>query len=228
LKGEAARGGLARELPRLVLLALLWSGICLAGAADQPPADWMPAGLEQLAKTASSHTDFSFDKNMLQLGGGLVDGGDPETRAAIAKLNGITVHLYRYAEPGMYDARELEAIRSQYHAAGWKHLVGNQSHAGAAGAPATGSNAAGASGLAAPYAGPGGAVARALAAAPHTDLYIKFQGADVVGMVLVQAGERNLNIVALSGDLSPLDLLHLRGHFGIPKFGGDGFTAAED
>jgi hypothetical protein len=26
----------------------------------------------------------------------------------------------------------------------------------------------------------------------------------------------------LAGNLSPLDLLHLRGHFGIPRFEGDG------
>jgi hypothetical protein len=40
-------------------------------------------------------------------------------------------------------------------------------------------------------------------------------------MVLLVAGEKNLNLVAINGELSPLDLLHLRGHFGIPKFSGD-------
>jgi hypothetical protein len=76
--------------------------------------------------------------------------------------------------------------------------------------------------------GPVAPVLNALDAAPHTDLYVKFQGADVVGMVLVQAAPRDLNIVALSGDLSPLDLLHLRGHFGIPRFAGDGFTPSDN
>jgi hypothetical protein len=28
----------------------------------------------------------------------------------------------------------------------------------------------------------------------------------------------------VNGTLSPLDLLHLRGHFGIPRFSGDGWT----
>jgi hypothetical protein len=27
--------------------------------------------------------------------------------------------------------------------------------------------------------------------------------------------------VVIDGIISPLDLLHLRGHFGIPRFGGD-------
>jgi hypothetical protein len=30
-----------------------------------------------------------------------------------------------------------------------------------------------------------------------------------------------VNLVAFDGTISPLDLLHLRGHFGIPQFDGD-------
>jgi len=204
----------------LGLMALALLPPSLARAADQTPADWMPTGIQDLARTASSHTDFTFDKNMLQLSSGLVDGGDPDTRAAIAKLNGITVHLYRYAQPGMYDPRQLDAIRAQYHAAGWKHMVGNHNPSpanGAAAAPAPGANALDATPL-----------NTAPDARTRTDLFLKFQGADVVGMVILQATPRNLNIVALSGDLSPIDLLHLRGHFGIPKFAANGFTAADD
>ncbi len=201
------------------LLALVLVLPSLAVASDVPaqPSDWLPAGIEQLGRTAEFHTDFTFDRTMLQMASGLVDGGDEDTRHAIAKLNGITVHLYRYAAPGMYDPRQLDAIRQQYHAAGWKHLVSTQSRSsGSAAAPA-------------PYSTtPGGPVMNSLNAQDHTDLYIKFQGADVVGMVVVQASPRNLNVVALSGDLSPLDLLHLRGHFGIPKFAGDGFSPADN
>ena len=119
----------------------------LALAADQPPADWMPAGIDQLARNASSHTDFTFDKNMLQLSSGLIDGGDPDTRSAIAKLNGITIHLYHYAQPGMYDPRQLDAIRAQYHAAGWKHMVGTHNPAPAAGPNAPAPTAPGANAL---------------------------------------------------------------------------------
>jgi hypothetical protein len=175
--------------------------------------DWLPAGIEQLGKTAEIHNDFTFDRTMLQLAGGLVDGGDPDTRRAIAKLDGVSVHLYRYAQPGMYDARQLDVIRQQYHDAGWKHLVSTQSHPN--GDPRT-----------TPV--PTGPGPYAVGAEGHTDLYIKFQGMDIVAMVVVQAGSRNLNVVALSGDISPVDLLHLRGHFGIPKFAGDGFAPADN
>ena len=211
---------LFKILPLLSLLVVTLPGVHCALAADQtPPTDWMPAGIDQFARTASSHTDFTFDKNMLQLGSGLVDGGDPDTRAAIAKLNGITVHLYHYAQPGMYDPHQLDAIRAQYHASGWKHLVGDKSHSPTATPPGSAPP---------PYAAPPAPPMLNALDQPHTDLYIKFQGMDVVGMVLVQATPRNLNVVALSGDLSPIDLLHLRGHFGIPKFADGGFTPQDN
>ena len=191
----------------LLAFALLMPSFAVASDAPPPSSpDWIPAGVEQLGRTAAFHTDFTFDRTMLQIASGLIDDGDADTRNAIAKLNGVTVHLYRYAQPGMYDARQLDAIRQQYKAAGWKHLVSTQSHAAPPTAPG-------------PYA---------VGSEGHTDLFIKFQGTDVTGMVVLQASPRNVNVVALTGDLSPLDLLHLRGHFGIPKFAGDGFAPADN
>ena len=112
-------------------LALLFAPLALAaGGTDPSSSDWLPSGIEQLGKTAEFHNDFTFDRTMLQMASGLIDGGDADTKKAIAKLNGVTVHLYRYAAPGMYDPRQLDAIREQYKAAGWKHLVSTQSHAG--------------------------------------------------------------------------------------------------
>jgi hypothetical protein len=32
----------------------------------------------------------------------------------------------------------------------------------------------------------------------------------------------------VAGNLSPIDLLHLRGHFGIPRFDGDGLRQQQD
>lgn len=203
----------------LIVFALLSPSIAPASNAPVSPSDWLPAGIEQLGRTAAFHTDFTFDKSMLQMTSGLMDGGDPDTRKAIAKLDGVTVHLYRYAQPGMYDERQLDAIRDQYKTAGWKHLVSKQSH------PAVGA-APGASPP--PPAVPTAPGPYAVGSEGHTDLYIKMQGMDVVGMVVLQASPRNLNVVALSGDLSPIDLLHLRGHFGIPRFDGDQFAPADN
>jgi Domain of unknown function (DUF4252) len=62
----------------------------------------------------------------------------------------------------------------------------------------------------------------------ETDLWISFAHMDVTGMVVLLAGERDVEVIAITGDLSPLDLLHLRGHFGIPRFDGDGLTAAPE
>jgi hypothetical protein len=38
------------------------------------------------------------------------------------------------------------------------------------------------------------------------------------GVVLMVANERTVNLVVIDGVISPLDLMHLRGHFGIPRF----------
>lgn len=156
-----------------------------------PPLDWVPRGIEELGHTAAFHTDFTFDRTMLQMASGVFYGGEQEVAHAVAKLNGISVHSYRFAAPGMYNPARLQAVREQYRIAGWKHLVSSESH------PA--------------YGAPPG----------RTDLWIDFRGTDVTGMVVLLAGTRDLNLIAISGDLSPLDLLHLRGHFGIPRFSGD-------
>ncbi len=172
---------------------------CVAGtvlpAKAQPSLDWVPRGMEEIGRTAAFHTDFTFDKTMLQVASGMMYSDDQNVQHAVAKLNGISVHSYRFAAPGMYDPRRLQAVREQYRAAGWQHLVSAESH-------------------------------RDFEEGKRTDLWINFQHMDVTGMVLLFEDGKNLNLIALSGELSPLDLLHLRGHFGIPRFSGDRFEPA--
>jgi len=55
----------------------------------------------------------------------------------------------------------------------------------------------------------------------RTDVWIRFEHANVEGAVVMLASPTNINLIAVNGIVSPLDLLHLRGHFGIPKFAGD-------
>ena len=154
---------------------------------------WVPQGMEALGRTAAFHTDFTFDRSMLQLASGLWEGpSDPALADAISRLDGISVHSYHYAAPGMYDARLLDAVRRQYTAMGWEHLVTAHS------------------------ASNGGA----------TDLWISFHHMRATGAVVLFQSPTNLNLIAFSGNLSPLDLLHLRGHFGIPRFPGDRFSPA--
>jgi hypothetical protein len=172
----------------IAFLALL--SPMLAQEQSFPDDSWIPQGMEALGKHASFHTDVTFDKSMLDMANNFL--GDDDTRRVVAKLRGISVHTFRYPQPGLYDPAILDSVRSQYHDRGWKHLVTKQSHA------------------AAPHPG-------------RTDVWIRFAHGNVEGMVLLIANETNVNLVAVNGTLSPLDLLHLRGHFGIPRFSGDDF-----
>ena len=108
-----------RPRVKLALLALvLTAPMALLGQST----NFIPQGFEALGQRAAFHTDFTFDRAMLQVAGYFVGDGDQETRNAIAKLNSITVHSYHFASPGLYDPGSLELIRRQYEAAGWKHL----------------------------------------------------------------------------------------------------------
>ena len=55
----------------------------------------------------------------------------------------------------------------------------------------------------------------------RTDVWVRMDHGNFDGMVVLVANGRNVNVVVIDGMISPLDLLHLRGVFGIPKFGGD-------
>jgi hypothetical protein len=54
------------------------------------------------------------------------------------------------------------------------------------------------------------------------DVWVVLDGANVRGAVVLAETPRSLTLVTVAGNLSPIDLLHLRGHFGIPRFDGDG------
>jgi hypothetical protein len=184
---------------RIILLLLLTLPFGLladparAAADQQMPANWVPPAFDSLAQRAAFHTDFTFDRAMLQLAGNFVGDADQETRNAIAKLNSISVRSYHFAAPGLYDPAALDLIRRQYEAAGWRHLVA-------------------AHGKGDPFN------------AGQTDLWINFAHMDVTGMMVLVSAPKDLNLIALNGDLSTVDLLHLRGHFGIPRFSGDRFV----
>ena len=53
-----------------------------------------------------------------------------------------------------------------------------------------------------------------------TDLWIHFENNAISRIAVLFAGQNQLNFIAVSGSISPLDLLHLGGHFGIPKIEG--------
>lgn len=50
-----------------------------------------------------------------------------------------------------------------------------------------------------------------------TDVWFVLDGINVKGAVVLAETPRSLTLVTVAGNLSPVDLMHLRGHFGIPR-----------
>ncbi|MGA9587091.1 MAG: DUF4252 domain-containing protein [Terracidiphilus sp.] len=59
-----------------------------------------------------------------------------------------------------------------------------------------------------------------------TDVWVVLDGANVRGAVVLAETPRSLTLVTVAGNLSPVDLMHLRGHFGIPKLDSSDFKNA--
>ena len=197
--------------PRFAVLAL--SAVLfvpILAAQNEPPAPaWTPPPvLNNLAADASFHTEFTFNPQTLQrMGQALPDPDKP----IVAKLRGITVDTYRFSQPGMYDPDVLHAVREQYSAAGWMHIRTDQRRA----VP--------------PPPPPGDEAAQQQyyeqSEPPRdplrTDFFVHMVHNNVEGAVVLLANQKNVNVIYVDAFLSPLDLLHLRGHFGIPDFDSD-------
>ena len=53
-----------------------------------------------------------------------------------------------------------------------------------------------------------------------SDLWIRWENNAVSNVAILLAREHEVNFILVSGSISPLDLSHLGGHFGIPKIEG--------
>ena len=214
---------LFRTLPFLLSAAVAASAAAQQTGTDAPPPPGftqavpppqydaltlVPLGLTTLNQQASWHTDFTFDRSMLALAGSL-GGVDDQTRQTIARLNGIAVHLCRFGSGG-YDPAAIDQIRAQYSSLGWKHVVTANKFPDAqiTGQPA----GQGAPGMLIP-SGSG-----------RTDVWLENHGVNFAGAAILLAGPTSVNLITVSGDIRTLDLLHLRGHFGIPRFPDDALS----
>jgi hypothetical protein len=54
----------------------------------------------------------------------------------------------------------------------------------------------------------------------ETDVWVRFQNNTIRNIAVLLAGQDSINFVAVSGSISPIDLMHLGGHFGIPRIEG--------
>ena len=172
-------------------LFVLSLAIPAAVFAQQLPG--LPAGAQQaflnLADQPATHTVFSFDRSMLQIAQNLLASGGVDAEHAAAALTGISIDNYRYPRPAFYTPETMTSIIDAYHAAGWKHLVeANQTPASTAQPRTT-----------------------------VTDLWLHFAGPDITGVTVLTRSPRDMSVIQIACELRPLDLVHLSGHFGIPK-----------
>ena len=176
-----------RFLPCAFALFIASSTFDLLAQSPTPPD--ISRALSALADEPPSHTGFVFDRSMLQAAQVLLESSGMDAKRAAAALSSISYDNYRYAEPAVYNHDSLASIVAKYHAAGWQHLVnGHEREQGANQKPH-----------------------------PITDLWLHSSGMDIDGITVLTRGDRNVNVIQISCELRPLDLIHLSGHFGIPK-----------
>lgn len=165
-----------------------------AADAGPVPLDWTPPALQWLTSQAAVKNSFTLDRSMLAAAASTLPQSDADERQAIGHLDGLSVHLLRFAN-GIPDEGAVNSIRDAYHLRGWKHVVTTTDR--------------------------GGPVHDG-----KTDVWVVMDGVNVRGAVVLMETPKSLTLATVAGDLSPIDLLHLRGHFGIPKFDSDGLSGA--
>jgi hypothetical protein len=177
-------------LPTLTLFIV---AACISLTGTSTACAQQPAGIRDawstLADQPASHTAFSFDRTMMQVAQALLESGGMSSDRAAAALTGISVDNYRYSGRAFYAPEAMSSIIATYHAAGWKHLVN-------------------ANETPAESAQPHGVV---------TDLWFHNQGPNINGVTVLTRSPRDMSVIQINCELRPLDLVHLSGHFGIPK-----------
>jgi len=162
--------------------------LCAQADAPAPPTN-LYDDLNALADQPASHTGVVFDRSMMQVAQQVLEQGGLDPAHAAAALTSISFDTYRYKEPAFYTPEVMAHILNSYRRAGWKHFInGNQSPASSA--------------------QPNAAI---------LDLWMHFTGTDIDHVTVLVRGPHEMSLVQVAGDLRPLDLLHLSGHFGIPK-----------
>lgn len=107
----------------------------------------------------------------------------------VAGFNSVTFEHYQYPEPAFYIPEQMHALEGAFHAAGWKHLVQANVSARDSASPAK----------------------------PIADIWFHWSGGEIDHVTVLIRGRKDMNVIRVSGLLRPMDLVHLSGHFGIPK-----------
>ena len=183
------------------LLACVALSACISAAPlllAQEPAH-VAHQWAHLAAQPATHSSFTFDRSAIQSADSMLEQDGMNPGRAAAAISRIIVDSYHYAEPAFYPPETMDSLRASYDRAGWRHLVNANKQSGDETRPS----------------------------AIVTDLWLHFVGADIDGVNVMLRGPRDMHVIQLAGDLRPLDLLHLSGHFGIPKIDPDAVMVPE-
>lgn len=142
-----------------------------------------------LADQPATHSGVTFDKNMMQIAQSVLQSNGLDEKRAAAAITGIAFDNYRYSRPAFYTPEAMDALIAGYKISGWKHLVNANQTAANTAQPEK----------------------------PVTDVWLHFSGTDIDAVTVLTRAPKNMSVVRVTGDLRPLDLLHLSGHLGIPK-----------
>jgi hypothetical protein len=154
---------------------------------SQAILEWTPPALTELNGQAVAKENFTLDRTMLSAAAGLMPDSDSDLRQTVAKLDGVSVHVLRFAADGQADPTQVQAIREAYHLRGWKHVLSSTNLGGSS-------------------------------HSDITDVWLVLDGTNVRGGVVLVESPKSLTLATIAGDLSPIDMLHLQGHFGIPRY----------
>ena len=182
------------SIPALAAVLIASSAAAQQDIAPPPPV-YVPGApdlnrlLANLTDQPATHTGFTFDKTALTIAQGVLASNGMDSQRAAVAITGISFDRYHYQQHVFYTPEAMTALIESLKVAGWKHMVNaNQTPANTAQPRTT-----------------------------ATDLWLHFSGVDIDALTVLMRGPQEMNVVHLTGDLRPLDLLHLSGHFGIPK-----------
>ena len=85
--------------------------------------EWVPPALTQMSAQAVAKESFTLDRTMLAAAAAMLPDSDADLRQAVAKLDGVSVHVLHFAAADTADPAQVEAIRQAYHLRGWKHVL---------------------------------------------------------------------------------------------------------
>jgi hypothetical protein len=159
-----------------------------AACAQIPQPPGVAEALQGITSEPATHSAFTFDRDTLQSAASVFDNGRG-LAGPVAGLDSITFETYRYHEPAFYIPENVHALMRAYNRAGWTHLVDQNANAKQSASPTH----------------------------QVTDLWLHMSGTNVDGVTVLIRGPKQMSVIEVAGMLKPLDLLHLSGHFGIPK-----------